>query len=61
VRVGNTANVTEPASTPRRLFRRAARGRDETTPLIAISAVTVFVGAIVAVVLVVAFVVYYTS
>jgi hypothetical protein len=53
--------MTEPASTPRRLFRRAARGRDETTPLIAISAVTVFVGVIVAVVLVIAFVVYYTS
>jgi hypothetical protein len=53
--------MTEPVSTPRRLLRRAARGRDETTPLIAISGVTVFVGLIVAVVLVVAFVVYYTS
>ncbi len=53
--------MTEPASTPRRLFRRVARGRDETTPLIAISGVTVFVGLIVAVVLVVAFIVYYTS
>lgn len=53
--------MTEPASAPKRLLRRAARGRDETTPWIAISGVTLFVGVIVAIVLVVAFVVYYTS
>jgi hypothetical protein len=51
--------VTEPTETPRRLFRRAARGKDEATPLIVISGVTMLIAGVVAVLLAIAFVLYF--
>jgi hypothetical protein len=51
--------VTEPTETPRRLFRKAARGEDEATPAIVISGVTMLVAAAVAIVAVIAFAIYF--
>jgi hypothetical protein len=45
-------------NTPGELVEEAARGRSERTPLIAIGGVTIVVGAIVVVLLAVAFLVY---
>ena len=51
--------MPEPVDTPKRLFRRAARGRDETTPAIVIGGVTLLVSAVVAVLVTVALLVYF--
>jgi hypothetical protein len=51
--------VTEPTETPRRLFRRAARGKDEATPAIVISGVTMVIAAVVAALLAIAFALYF--
>jgi hypothetical protein len=45
--------------TPKDLAEEAQRGRSERTPWIALTGVTIAVGAIVAVILVAAFLVYY--
>lgn len=52
--------MTEPTETPRRLFRKAARGSDEATPLIVLSGVTLVIAAVVAVVVAIALVLYFT-
>ena len=51
--------MTEPTETPRRLARKAARGKDEATPLIVISGVTMLIAGVVAVLLAIAFVLYF--
>jgi hypothetical protein len=51
--------VTEPTETPRRLFRKAARGKDEATPLIVISGVTMLIAAVVAVIVAIALILYF--
>ena len=51
--------MTDPVETPKRLYRKAARGKDETTPLIVFSGVTLIVGVAVAILLVAASLVYY--
>ena len=51
--------MTEPDSPPKRLFRKAARGRDENTPWIVMGGVHLAVAAFVAVIIAVVFVVYY--
>jgi hypothetical protein len=51
--------VTEPTETPRRLFRKAARGRDEATPLIVISGVTMVIAGVVAVIVAIALALYF--
>ena len=51
--------MTEPTETPRRLFRKAARGKDEATPLIVISGVTMLIAGAVAVILAIAFALYF--
>lgn len=51
--------MTEPTETPRRLFRKAARGKDEATPLIVISGVTMLIAGVVAVLLAIAFALYF--
>ena len=51
--------MTEPANTPKRLFRKAARGRDENTPWIVMGGVHLAVAAFVAVIIAVVFIVYY--
>jgi len=51
--------MPEPVETPKRLFRRAARGRDETTPAIVLGGVTMVVGAAVAVLVTIVLLVYF--
>ena len=59
MRVGGTArNMTE---TPKDLAKEAERGRSERTPWIALSGVTLVIGALVAVIVVIAFLAYYLS
>jgi hypothetical protein len=58
-RFGHSRNVTEPTETPRRLFRRAARGRDPATPALVIGGVWLVVAGAVAVVLAMAFLIYF--
>jgi hypothetical protein len=53
--------VTEPTESPRRLFRRAARGRDPATPALVISGVLLVVGGAVLVLVVIAFLVYFLA
>jgi hypothetical protein len=35
--------MTEPVETPKRLYRKAARGKDESAPLIVLSGVTLVI------------------
>jgi hypothetical protein len=51
--------VSEPTETPRRLFRRAARGRDPATPALVIGGVWLVVAAAVAALLAIALLVYF--
>jgi hypothetical protein len=51
--------MTEPVDTPKRLFRRAARGKDETTPAIVLGGVTLVVTIAVAVLLTITFLIYF--
>jgi hypothetical protein len=51
--------VTEPAETPKRLYRKAARGKDESAPLIVLSGVTLVVAIAVAILLTAVFLVYF--
>jgi hypothetical protein len=57
---GQTSVVTEPTETPKRAFRRAARGRDPQTPMLVISGVTLVVAVAVAVLVAVALAIYFT-
>ena len=41
--------MTEPVETPKRLYRKAARGKDESAPLIVLSGVTLAIMFIVGV------------
>jgi hypothetical protein len=47
--------------TPKELAKEAERGRSERTPWIALSGVTLAIGALVAVILLVAFLAYYLT
>jgi hypothetical protein len=51
--------MTEPAETPKRLFRKAARGRDETTPALVLGGVTLVVGVAVALLVAAVLLVYF--
>lgn len=51
--------MTDPPSTPRRLFRKAERGRDENTPWIVMGGVHLAVAVFVAIVIAAVFLVYY--
>ena len=53
--------MPEPVETPKRLVRRAARGRDETTPAIVIGGITLVISAIAAVLVTVALLVYFLA
>jgi hypothetical protein len=53
--------MTEPVETPKRLYRKAARGRDESSMAIVFGGVTLFVALVVAIVLALVFVVYFTA
>jgi hypothetical protein len=51
--------VTDPAVTPKKLHRKAARGKDESAPLIVLSGVTLIVAIAVAILLTAVFLVYF--
>lgn len=51
--------MTEPTETPKRLYRKAARGKDESAPLIVISGVTLVIAIAVGLLLTAAFLVYF--
>jgi hypothetical protein len=53
--------MPEPVETPKRLFRRAARGRDEATPAIVLGGVTLTIAAAVAVLVAVVLLVYFLA
>jgi hypothetical protein len=58
---GTIEGMTDPVDTPKRLYRKAARGKDESAPLIVLSGValvlTIVVSALTAAVLLVYFLV----
>lgn len=51
--------MTEPTETPRRLFRKAARGKDEATPLIVIGGVSMVIAAVVGVIVAIGLALYF--
>ena len=51
--------MSDPAETPKRLYRKAARGRDETTPAIVLGGVTVIIGVAVALLVAVTLLLYF--
>ncbi|MEK6276222.1 MAG: hypothetical protein AABM30_12955 [Actinomycetota bacterium] len=51
--------MPEPVETPKRLFRRAARGKDETTPAIVLGGVTLVIAIVVAVLVAAVLLVYF--
>jgi hypothetical protein len=53
--------MTDPAETPKRLYRKAARGKDDSALPIVLGGVTLFVAVLVAVVLALAFLVYFLA
>jgi hypothetical protein len=57
--MAESRSVTEPTETPRRLFRKAARGKDEATPVIVISGVTMVIASVVAVIVAIALALYF--
>jgi hypothetical protein len=51
--------MTEPVETPKRLYRKAARGKDESAPLIVLSGVTLGIALIVGVLTAAVLLVYF--
>jgi hypothetical protein len=51
--------MTEPVETPKRLYRKAARGKDESAPLIVLSGVTLVIMIAVALLTTAALLVYF--
>jgi len=48
--------MSDPVETPKRLYRKAARGRDETTPVLVLSGVTMAIAVAIAVAILLALV-----
>lgn len=51
--------MTEPTETPPRLVRKAARGKDEATPAIVMSGMTILIASVVAVLVAIALLLYF--
>jgi hypothetical protein len=51
--------MPDPVETPKRLYRKADRGKDEATPAILIGGMTLLIGAIFAVLVTVALLIYF--
>jgi hypothetical protein len=51
--------MAEPVETPKRLLRKADRGKDEATPAILIGGMTMLIGAVVGVLVTIALLVYF--
>jgi hypothetical protein len=57
----NEKKVTDPVETPKKLIRKAERGKDEATPAILIGGMTLVLAIAVAVLLTIAFLVYFLA
>ena len=53
--------MTDPVDTPKRLYRKAARGKDESTLPIVFGGVTVFIALVVAALMAIVFLVYFLA
>ena len=53
--------MTDPAETPKQLYRKAARGKDDSALPIVLGGVTLLVAVVVAVMLALAFLVYFLA
>jgi hypothetical protein len=53
--------MTDPVETPKRLYRKAARGKDDSALPIVLGGVTLFVTVVVAIVLALTFLVYFLA
>jgi hypothetical protein len=53
--------MTEPVETPKRLYRKAARGKDESTLPIVFGGVTLFIALVVVVLMAIVFLVYFLA
>jgi hypothetical protein len=53
--------MPDPVETPKHLYREAARGRDESTPALVLSGVTIVIAAAVAAVLAIALLIYFLA
>jgi hypothetical protein len=53
--------VTDPVETPRKLVRKAEQGQDEATPAILIGGMTLMTGAVVAVLVAIALLIYFLA
>jgi hypothetical protein len=51
--------MPDPVETPKRLIRKAERGRDEATPVIVFGGVTMIIGVVVALLLAVLLLIYF--
>jgi len=51
--------MTDPVETPKRLHRKAARGKDEATPAIVLSGVTLTIAVVVGLLVAAVFLVYF--
>jgi hypothetical protein len=51
--------MTDPVETPKRLYRKAARGKDESAPLIVLSGVMLAIAIVVAMMTAVVLLVYF--
>jgi hypothetical protein len=51
--------MTDPVETPKRLYRKAARGKDESAPLIVLTGVTLAITIVVAVLTAAVLLVYF--
>jgi hypothetical protein len=56
---GTTEGMTDPVETPKRLYRKAARGKDESAPLIVLSGVMLAIAIVVAMMTAVVLLVYF--
>ena len=59
--IGNIQGMTEPVETPKRLYRKAARGKDDAALPIVFGGVTLFVAIVVAIVTALVFLVYFLA
>jgi hypothetical protein len=53
--------MTDPAETPKRLYRKAARGKEDSALPIVLGGVTIFIMVVVAAVLALTFLVYFLA
>ena len=53
--------MPDPVETPKHLYRKAARGRDQATPALVLSGVTIVIAIAIAVLLAITFLIYFLA